>query len=306
MRCFVTCSLILSLSAVACSPKQAPVTAPSSEQAGYAERYPARLQSVRSRFASDETKARSSIAEFKGFPDALRSPNFEQTRQVVLRADAAGKSSAYSETSLEAEAVTRFFDEEKASLYPRVAGAVNHTAKEKNCTEDLGSVAVGAMARGVDKQLDERLRAHNEAHRYIEDHQDELGRANVNTLEDQADKISRASNVAHVRLELYRREIEALLNDSSGVSDTLDRVTRESDATLANASASKSKQAVAHKRKTAAQSARAALTAELDQGKRSVEEMQQRIAMLQKEYQVALDALTDDLAQRAAKAAEKR
>jgi hypothetical protein len=306
MRCFAAWFVMVSLSVVACNQKQAPVASPSGEQAGYAERYPGRLQSVRSHFASDETKARGTLSEFKGFPDALRNPNFEQTREVVLHADAAGKSSAYTESALEAETVTRFFDEEKDGLRQKVGGAVSYTAKEKQCSEDLGGVAVGAMERGVDKQLEERLRAHNEAHRYIEDHQDELGKVNVDTLEKQSDKISQTSNVAYVRLELYRREIEALLADSSSVGSTLDHITQESDQTLADASASKSKKAVAQKRKTAAQSARAALDSEVDQGKRSVEEMQQRIASLQKEYQTALDALTDDLKQRAAKAAEKK
>jgi hypothetical protein len=58
---------------------------------------------------------------------------------------------------------------------------------------------------------------------------------------------------------------------------------------------------VAQRRLTSAQTARAALDAEVDQGKRSLEEMEQRIAKLQKEYQAALDALTDDLKQRAVK-----
>jgi len=301
MKCFAALLVVVSLSAVACTQKAGPVASPSGEQAGYAERYPARLEHVRARFASDEAKARGGLSEFKGFPDALRNPNFEKTREVVIRADAAGKSSAYTEASLEAETVTRFFDEEKDGLRQKVGGAVAYAAGQKNCSEDLGGAAVGAMERGVDKQLEERLRSYNEAHRYIEDHQDELGKANVDTLEKQSDKISRASNLAHVRLELYRREIEALLADAGSVRSTLDRTTQESDAVLADASASKGKKAVAQRRRTAAQTARAALDSEVDQGKRSVEEMQQRIATLQKEYQAALDALTDDLSKRAEK-----
>jgi hypothetical protein len=299
MRSFSAWFVVVSLASVGCAQKQAPVTAPSGEQAGYAERYPARLTHVRAHFASDETKARGGLSEFKGFPDALRNPNFEQTREVVLHADAAGKSSAYTEASLEAETVNRFFDEEKDGLRQKVGGAVTYAAQQKECSEDLGGAAVGAMERGVDKQLEERLRSYNEAHRYIEDHQDELGKPNLDTLEKQADKIARASNVAHVRLELYRREIEALLADSGSVRSTLDRITQESDATLADASASKPRKAMAQRRRASAQTARAALDAEVEQGKRSVEEMQQRIAALQKEYRAALDALTDDLKQRA-------
>jgi hypothetical protein len=226
MRSFSAWFVVVSLAAAGCAQKQAPPAAPSGEQAGYAERYPARLEHVRAHFASDETEARAGFSEFKGFPDALRNANFEATREVVLRADAAGKSSTYTEASLEAETVNRFFDEEKEGLRQKVGGAVSYAAEQKQCSEDLGGAAVGAMERGVNKQLEERLRSYNEAHRYIEDHQDELGKPNLDTLEKQADKIARASNVAHVRLELYRREIEALLDDSSSVRSTLDRTAK--------------------------------------------------------------------------------
>jgi hypothetical protein len=301
MRCFATCIVLLSLAVVGCAQKSAPIASPSGEQAGYAERYPARLGAARAQFASDEAKARTGLAEFKGFPDALRNPNFERTRDVVLHADAAGRSSAYTEASLEVETVNRFFREEKDGLRQKVGGAVSYAASQKECSEDLGGAAVGAMERGVDKQLEERLRSYNEAHRYIEDHQEELGKQNIDTLEKQADKISLTSNLCYVRLELYRREVEALLSDASSVRSTLDRTVRESDQTLADASASKSKKAVAQRRRTTAQAARATLDAEVDQGKNAVEEMKQRISAVQKEYEAALDALKDDLEQRARK-----
>ncbi|MFZ5892948.1 MAG: hypothetical protein ACOY0T_17945 [Myxococcota bacterium] len=297
---FVAYSLVLSsLLGIACQQKDAPVAAPSGEQAGFAERYPARLNGARQHFATDENQARANLGEFKGYPDAIKNPDWNAVHTVVEQADATGKSSAYTEAALEAESVTRFFDEEKDGLRQKVAGAVSYASTQKKCPEDLGGTAVAAMERGVDKQLEERLRSRSEAHRYIDDHEDELGKQNVETLKKQADKIAHTSNTAYVRLELYRREVEALLNDASSVRATLDRTIQESDATLANASASKTKKSAAQRRKAAAESARAGLDAEVEQNRRGLEEMQKRITTLQNDYRAALDALLADIKTRA-------
>jgi hypothetical protein len=302
MRYFGHWLLALPLFTLGCNHDQPPVTSPSGEQAGYAERYPARLQAIRARFADDESTARTTLSDFKGYPDALRNPDYRQVRTVVDKADATGRSSAYTEAALEAENVQRFFDEEKDGLHQKVGGAVSYAStSQQKCSEDMGGVAVGAMDRAVEKQLEERLRAHSDVHRYIEDHQEELGKANVDTLNKQADKIARTSNVAYVRLELHRREVEALLADSSTVESTLDKTIKESDAVIADPNAPKTKKALAEKRRTAAQNARNALGAEVEQDRRAVDEMKQRITSLQNDYKTALTALEDDLERRAEK-----
>ncbi|MGC4089184.1 MAG: hypothetical protein QM756_15130 [Polyangiaceae bacterium] len=299
MRLAAYSLVVLSLLGVACTQKEAPVAAASGEQSGFAERYPARLNGTRQHFASDENQARTTLGEFKGYPDALKNPDWSAVRTVVEQADSTGKSSAYTEAALESETVARFMDEEKDGLRQKVGGAVSYASGQKKCPEDLGGAAISAMERGVDKQLEERLRNHSEAHRYIDDHEDELGKPNVETLKKQTDKIARTSNIAYVRLELYRREVEALLNDASSVRSTLDRTIQESDATLANASASKTKKAAAQRHKTAAQNARTALDAEVEQNQRGLEEMQKRVGTLQNDYRAALDALLADLKTRA-------
>lgn len=289
----------LLLLTAACAQQPAPVAAPSGDFAGYAERYPNRLTDVRTRFAEEENRARSSLAEFKAYPDSLKNPDYARVKDVVTRADQTGRASAYSEASLEAEAVQRFFDEEKDPLRQKVAGGVSYAAKQKDCSEDLGGTAVASMERGVEKQLEERLRGRSDADRYIEDHEDQLGKPNVETLRKQADTIARTSHVAHVRLELYRRELEGLLGESSSVRSTLDRSTEESDAAIADAKSSKSRKAVAERRRSAAQEARGKLDAEVEQGQKALSEMEQRITALKRDYDAALDALLDDLDARA-------
>jgi hypothetical protein len=286
--------------ALACNQPPPKVVESSGEQAGYAERYPARLNTVRARFAEEESKSKAEYAEFKAYPEALKNPDLETTRQVYELADSTGKSSAYTEAALEAETITRFMDEEKEGLHQKVAGGVSYAATQKNCSEDLGGAAVSAMDRGVEKQLDERLRKQSEAHRYIEDHQDKLGKANLETLNKQADHITHASHVVHVRLELYRRELETLVEDQSSVRTTLDRTIKESDAVLADSGASKPAKALAQKRKAAAEEAQKQLDSEVEQAQRAVTEMQQRNDAIKKEYEEAIEALDKALEERAA------
>ena len=182
MRLTALSLVVSSLLGVACTQKEASVASPSGAQSGFAERYPARLNGARQHFASDENEARTTLGEFKGYPDALKNPDYGAVHTVVEQADSTGKSGAYTEASLEVETVSRFFDEEKVGLRQKVGGAVSYASTEKKCSEDLGGVAAAAMERSVDKQAEEHLRNYSEAHRYIDDHEDELGKQNLDTL----------------------------------------------------------------------------------------------------------------------------
>lgn len=304
MRARLLPSSLLTLAACAalalgCNQQQPALTASSGDQASYAERYPYKLEAVRARYADGEKEARENLPELRKLPDSLKDPDYTHVLAVVELADQDGRSASYAERALETEAVARFHEEEKEPLRQKVAGGVNYAAKQKNCNEELGGAAVASMERGVEKQLEERTRASSEAQRYIEDHEDELGKANVDALEKHAERLARTSHLVHVRLELYRRELETLLGDASAAESTLDRVLRESDAVLTDDKASKSKKAVAERRKEAAQQARNRIQIDVEQAQRALGEMDQRIAQLKADYQSTLDALRADLEKRA-------
>src|SRR3954471_15055863 len=182
-------ALLVAALAVGCSQQPAPAFASSANETSYAERYPAALLALRTEFASDEAKAREIFGGFQNYPGALSNPDGEQVLGVVTRADAAGKSGAYAQQAQENQSVSRFFSEEKDSLNQKVGGAAQYAAKQKECTVDVASPAIGALDKGVDKALETRLLDHTEAHRYIEDHQDALGKPNLEKLEKQADDI---------------------------------------------------------------------------------------------------------------------
>jgi len=293
------------LGSLGCSKQPPPLTAPSGEQPSYAEQYPARLNTLRTRFAADEAKVQAALPQLEPAAQKLGNADPATVRQLFQLADAEGKSSAYADQALEAETVSRFWDEEKQPLHQKIGGAVSYAGKQKECSkecgDDLGGVAAGASDRAVEKQLEERQQRIGELHRFVEDHEDQLGKPNADAAEKQASAIAELSHLTHVRLELYRRELEGTLTEASDVRSTLERTEKESNAVLSDANASKSKKALAQKRQASAAAARAALDSEVDQAKRALTDMEQREKKLVSDYDKAFESLTASLDQKAKK-----
>jgi hypothetical protein len=274
-----------------CSSQPAAVFASSGKESSYAEHYPASLLALRTEYASDETHAIEIFSGFSNYPGALTAPDGQQVLAVVTRADAAGKNGSYAAQMDEQQNVARFFSEEKDSLNQKVGGAAQYAAKQKECTVDVASPAIGALDHGVDKALEERLRSHNEAERYVEDHQDALGKPNLEKLQKQADDIALASYLVHVRVKQIKLELARQVDEASDVKKTLARSDQDAQAVLADTTASKPAKATAQTRSTAAKAASGALDSEVDQAKHAVEEMDARSSKLEKDYNAALDAL---------------
>ncbi len=284
-------ALLLAALSVGCTTRPAPAFASAANETSYAERYPATLLAMRTEFATDEAKAREIFGGFQNYPGALTAPDGQQVLGVVTRADAAGKSGAYAEQAEENQSVSRFFSDEKDPLNQKVGGAAQYAAKQKDCTVDVASPAIGALDHGVDKALEDRLRGHDEAHRYIEDHQDALGKPNLEKLQKQADDISLASYLVHVRVKELKLELSRMVDEASDVKKTLGRSDTEARAVVADPAASKAAKATAQTRATAAEGATASVDSEVDQAKRAVADMDARSTQLEKDYGAALDAL---------------
>jgi hypothetical protein len=284
-------ALFLVASLSGCSSQPAPAFASSGKESSYAEHYPASLLALRTEYASDETHAIEIFSGFSNYPGALTAPDGQQVLGVVTRADAAGKSGSYAEQMDEQQGVARFFHEEKDTLNQKVGGAAQYAAKQKECTVDVASPAIGALDHGVDKALEDRLRGHNEAQRYIEDHQDALGKANLEKLQKQADDIALASYLVHVRVKQIKLELARQVDEASDVKKTLARSDQDAQAVLADSASSKAAKATAQTRSNAAKAASTTLDSEVDQAKRAVEEMDARSSKLEKDYNAALDAL---------------
>ncbi|HEU4577996.1 MAG TPA: hypothetical protein VFS67_07065 [Polyangiaceae bacterium] len=297
--------------AAACRPEP-PVTAPSGEQSVFAEAYPERLAQVRAAFNEQEKRAQGSLAALRTPPSGLKESERPIARALYERADRAGRSGYYADEALHQEALDELFEDGRAGLRRRVAGSVAYAVKQKKCGEqdcseelanELGNAAAYAADRSLDRQQEQRLDAHSEAAHYLEAHTQELGARTLDALSKQSRALTRASFIAHVRLELYRRELASLLEEEQSARATLERDEAETRAALARSDLPKTQKPVLERRLTDLGARRAELDKELPLAKTASEDASAHIEALQKDYQAALSALLAALDQAAPEAA---
>jgi hypothetical protein len=298
---FIGCAFL----ALACTQQEPALYASSAGEASYAERYPAMLAALRNGHFEAEKQAYTLSGEFSKYPDELKDPSWAAVEDVVEKADEAGKGADYAAGMGEGQAVRTFYTEERDTLRQKVGGSAEHAAKEKSCDVELYGPIGGALDRSVDQQLEERLHERSAAHRAIEDHQDALGKPNLDKLEKQADSIALASYLVHVRLPQTKREVDARLADASQVKSTLERTQEESKAVLDDPNASKGAKDLAQKRADAARTAQASLDSEVEQAKKLGEELEQRAKAAQDQYQKAKDGLIQAIQEREKSQAKK-
>jgi hypothetical protein len=302
-RCLVLMVLAGPAGALVGCNKQPVLTTPSGEQSAFAEHYPARLAEIRTRFSEEEARTRDSFDGIRTLPSRLRHDQIEDLDvllEVVHQADAAGRSQYYVDETLRQEDMLLLFSEGRGALKRRVAGSVAYTLKDQECAKEhqaeLGNAAARATERAVGRQLEQRLHDHNEATHYIAAHAAVLGQSNLAELSKQADALARASFVAHVRLELYRRELDRLLADQADVKVTLERSEREGTAELGNSELPKARKAAIQERVTASKAARTALDQEVEAARAAEKGMEATIEALQKDYALLVRTLLDELA----------
>lgn len=276
-----------------CAQQQPPLYASSADEPAYAERYPGTLASARTRFDGDEAEVQKLLAEFPKFPDELDEPSWTVVKGVVDEADQAGKGWDYAAGMSEQQAVREFYEQEKQPIVQKVGGAAEYAAKQKQCEVELYGPVAGGLERAIDQRLEERVRSRSVAQRTIEDNQDAVGKANVEKLGKQADKIALASYLVYVRMPQTKRDLDAALADASTVKQTLARTKEQAQAVAANPQASRAAKQLAEKRSSTAAAAEAALETEVAEAKKLSEQIEQRAGAAQRNYEAALDALKD-------------
>ena len=302
--------LVFCLGAAACR-SEPPLTAASGDQSVFAEAYPARLSELRSAFAEQEKRARSNLAALRAPPAGLRDNERALAKSLYERADRSGRSGYYADEAVRQEELDQLFEEGRAGLRRRVAGSVSYTVKQKKCGEadcseelatELGNAAAYAADRALDRQQEQRLDGHSEAAHYLDAHSTELSARNLDLLAKQSRTITRTSFIAFVRLELYRRELERLLEEEASANATLEREESEERAALAQSGLNKAQKTALEHRIADTSARRAELAKEVPLAKTARDDMAPRSEALQKDYQAALAALLAALDQPAAPA----
>jgi hypothetical protein len=308
-------ALVLAFLGAACHHRQPVPTTPATEQVDYAAAYPERLHAVRDNFSAAEAEARQRFARLRELPSLASADSADEVAELARRADAAGRSQPYVDETLHQEDVAAVMNDGKGAIRRRVAGSVassaKEMAKEKECLkeEDVNALA-GAAASGTDRavgrQLEGRLRSHNPAHAYLRAHGDELGEQKLPALTRQADALSRTSFLSHVRLALYRLELDDLLDQQKAVRTTLERDAAEGHAALGSDTLSKSHRLALEEQVASDEAARQALDGEIAASEQARQDMQTRADALQRDYQTLLDGLLAELERKAATPAANR
>jgi len=277
----------------------------------FAEAYPARLGELRGAFAEQEKRARGNLPALQAVPAGLRDNERALAKELFERADRSGRSGYYADEAVRQEELDQLFEEGRPGLRRRVAGSVSYSVKQKKCGEldcseelatELGNTAAYAADRALDRQQEQRLDAHSEAAHYLDAHSAELGARNLDALAKHSRTITRTSFIAFVRLELYRRELERLLEEEASASATLERQESEDRAALAQSGLGKAQKTALEHRLADTSARRAELAKEAPLAKTARDDMAPRIEALQKDYQAALTALLAALDQPAAPA----
>jgi hypothetical protein len=273
-----------------------PQVASSAGQTNYATDYPAALQDVSNDYVNAEGDVRKNTTEFPKYPDQLKDPPWTVVAGVVNRADEAGRSASYVDERRDVEAAREFFTEEKDEITRKVAGSAQYVAKKKDCDVDVSGAVSSSLKDAVDKQLEKRLRSHNDAHLIIDRYRDTLGKANATALEKQADDISATSYLANVRTIELKAETARLLDEANQVRKTLDQSIAEEKTFQAEPGRTAADKKASTDRIAKMEDGKVRIDAAVPQLQSLMKEIDQRNDAIKKEYDAALDSLKKAIA----------
>ncbi|MDD5305746.1 MAG: hypothetical protein PHU25_00355 [Deltaproteobacteria bacterium] len=296
----------------ACSqPKPEPVVASSAGLSGYALEYPAEVNTVAAGYNARLAETGSLTGSFAGLPGELTGPPWPKVKAVVEKADEAGRGRAYADGAADDAATRAFFEEEKDEITKRVANGTQAAAKKQitdtnqTCEVDVYGAVSYSLKEGVSKQLEKRMRGHNEAQLLIDRHEDALGKKNVEPLRAGADRVSRASHLVRVGLVEDKVKLNRLLAEAGDVEDTLDDDIAAEKELAATEGLSKADKQASAERLAALTKSRAALDGAVAEARKLAPGMPAQIDKAQKDYAQALDALLDAIDAKAEEAPSK-
>jgi hypothetical protein len=292
-----------------CADKQPkPIMVSAADLPAYAVGYADRLSVETELLVADKQQANEQSQKLNTRTSELKPGADPATVLAVVRlADHCGKTDAYARANTEARNLNAFWKEERGPITARANGAAQKQLTEGNCGTcsqlDLGGSLGYAIGAGIDKQLEKRLRAINEAHRTIENNEERIGAANVPTLQKWADDIALTSYQVNVALPQARDRIDGLLSEQEDVDEALGRAIEWEKSYQASARTAGEKKR-SQERLAILEKSRAAIPAAVTNANAARKDLDPLIEALRKRYAETMEALETDLEAQQARAAK--
>jgi hypothetical protein len=290
-----SCSIVLVALTACAGSRNQPRLHSAAESTAYALQYPETLASAQRTFAADKQLAHAlsnglaaRVNEIKvGAEPAL-------PLRVVDEADAAGTSEAYARARTEERSFSTFWAEERAAVGARASAAAQKELADGQCAnKDLAPAVQHALKEGLDKPLERRLRAYNEAQRTLELHKARLLPGTLPVWQRAADEIALASHYARVLLREDAHELERLLAEQSAVHATLSRAI--DDERKIQTDPRGGEQKASQDRVVLIEKARASVPLAADQARAARSGLDDQLSHAEVEYSQALAAIREHL-----------
>lgn len=295
--CFVC--LVLSVALVGCAARQTePAFAPSAEAVGYAQRYPEQISVETQALAADEGRAQELIAGLpKHAAELKEAPHPELVLAIIEASDEAGRTRDFRDAQGEARLVQRFFDAERGPVSARAGAAAEQKMTEGKCEKvEVGGAISYALKDGVEKQLEKRLRARNDAHVLIEREKGKLTPPTIARLQQLADDIALASYLVHVGLVEQQSQLERLVSERRSVKSTQQDALARERSYAAEPSHTDAEKRASRVRLEALEKSSAAIDNEANKAEKQLEGLRERTEKAQKDYADAKKALEVEFA----------
>jgi hypothetical protein len=294
-----SCSLLLVIFASACSSSgKGPVVASSGGQTSYAMHYNDELAGATKAVGEAQNREKTLSQGFAAHVDSLKKPDWQHVETIIDDSDEAGKSADFADAQADAMAIKNFWDSDKNELGARISGNTQQKLKEAGCGGDVGPQISWAVGDAINKQLQKRLRARNEAFIVIERYKGSLGPQNVATLEKLADDVSEASYTVHIAMVNQRERLQKLVSDKSDVKKSLDRYIKEETDFQAEPGRNEADKKASQDRVTAANKSKAELDNVSSQAEAASKDLEKQVDAATKDYEEALKSLKAKVAEK--------